>query len=382
MTLVGAGGNIGSHLVPQLARLADLKRVVLIDMDAYESSNLMSQDIRPGDKGRRKAAVQARRLRRIRPELTVVAIDAPVETVPLGKLRSDVVLTALDSRRSRQHVNEAVWRLGALWIDAGVDAGKLLARISMFMPGPRQPCLECTWDDRDYAQLEQRYSCHPADHHQFSTNAPSALGALAAALTTLECRKLLGGERGPDLFGRHILVDAAHHGTDVTAFRRNADCRLVDHSPWRIRRLDRAPSQLTIAEALELRVVDGDGVAGIRVEGSSFVTRLTCSRCGKVERLLRSLVSLQAGARRCRCCGGALIAGAFDLLERLEAPHLTAWSSRRTLRSIGLRSGDVISVGTPDRESHYELANEPTRTAQLRSAVRGNDGRQDSAELS
>jgi molybdopterin/thiamine biosynthesis adenylyltransferase len=336
---------------------------MLIDRDVYEPANLSSQEILPRDVGRRKVTVQARRLREIRPDLEVVTIHAPVETVPLGKLRGDIVLTALDSRRARQHVNEVVCRLAVPWIDAGVDAGALLARVSMFMPGSDQPCMECTWDERDYAALEQRYSCHPSDHQTFSTDAPSSLGAVAAALMALECGKILSAEPDPGLFGRQILVDAAHHGASVTRFRRNAGCRLADHSRWRIRRLDRTAAQLTIADALELGTTDlaCEADCGIRVESSSFVTKLTCSSCGKAHALLRTLASL--GAPRCRSCGSTMTASGFDLQERLEGERLEPRMLRRTLRSVGLRPGDVFTVGTPGCENHFELADEQSPAA-------------------
>ncbi|HEY7545044.1 MAG TPA: ThiF family adenylyltransferase, partial [Blastocatellia bacterium] len=55
--LVGAGGNIGSHLAPHLARMPEVGRVTLIDKDFYESTNLRSQDITARDVGKSKAAV-------------------------------------------------------------------------------------------------------------------------------------------------------------------------------------------------------------------------------------------------------------------------------------------------------------------------------------
>jgi len=117
---IGAGGNIGSHLVPHLGRLPGIERVTLVDPDNYERRNLWSQDITPGAIGRSKARVQARRLQRINPQLRVEAIASAVEDVPLGRLRCDLILACLDSRRARQTVNEVAWRLGIPWIDAGV----------------------------------------------------------------------------------------------------------------------------------------------------------------------------------------------------------------------------------------------------------------------
>jgi tRNA A37 threonylcarbamoyladenosine dehydratase len=102
VTLIGAGGNIGSHLVPHLGRMPGIQKVTLVDRDIYEERNLISQDILADDIDKPKAHVQASRLRAINPNLHVTPIVGAVENLPLGILRSDVVLTALDSRRSRQ----------------------------------------------------------------------------------------------------------------------------------------------------------------------------------------------------------------------------------------------------------------------------------------
>src|SRR5439155_23871873 len=131
-------------------------------------------------------AVQARRLRRINPALAVTEIFAAVENVALGLLRGAVLLACLDSRAARRSVNTAVWRLGMPWIDAGVLADGLLARVNVYLPGPDQPCLECAWEERDYEALEQEYPC-AGQGVAPATNAPSALGALAASLQALEC---------------------------------------------------------------------------------------------------------------------------------------------------------------------------------------------------
>src|SRR5205823_9529388 len=66
VTVVGAG-DIGTHLLPHLARMWGVRRVTVIDRDRYEEKNLTSQNITRRDVGKRKAMVQASRLRRINP---------------------------------------------------------------------------------------------------------------------------------------------------------------------------------------------------------------------------------------------------------------------------------------------------------------------------
>ncbi len=87
--------------------------------------------------GKAKAQVQTRRLRQINRGLRTRAFGQPLEDLPLGALRCDVILAAVDSRRTRMAINQAAWRLGVPWINAGMDADGLLARVQVFMPATR-----------------------------------------------------------------------------------------------------------------------------------------------------------------------------------------------------------------------------------------------------
>src|SRR5712691_9847078 len=99
VAVVGAGGNIGSHLVPHLARASGLSRVTLIDRDRYESDNLHTQDIDKRDIGHPKADVQARRLHRINGGPEVAALNIAVEDVPLGASSTAMRARRLPARR-------------------------------------------------------------------------------------------------------------------------------------------------------------------------------------------------------------------------------------------------------------------------------------------
>ncbi len=148
-------GNIGSHLVPHLARLPPVARLVLVDPDTYDANNLQSQDFSSSAVGGSKVAVQARRLRQINPHLRIDTLPRAVETVPMGRLRGAVILACVDSRAARQTINQIAWRLGVPWIDAGVEPRAGLARVNAYLPGPSTPCLECAWGDDDYAHLDR-----------------------------------------------------------------------------------------------------------------------------------------------------------------------------------------------------------------------------------
>lgn len=160
--LLAGCGNIGSFLVPHLARLPGLERITLVDPDRYEAAQVRTQNALPRDVGRPKAVVQAERLRAIDPSLAVRAVVAPLEELPTGHFRSGVVISALDSRLARLHLAERAWRMASPFVDTAIDAGAWLARVDVTLPGPGAPCLECGWGDDDYAALEQRAPCADA----------------------------------------------------------------------------------------------------------------------------------------------------------------------------------------------------------------------------
>ena len=86
VVLVGCG-NIGSHLVPLVARWKEVGEVTLVDFDVYEPKNVASQSIDARDLGPRspcKRGACARLIRRSR-----FSPFARVEDVALGRLRAD-----------------------------------------------------------------------------------------------------------------------------------------------------------------------------------------------------------------------------------------------------------------------------------------------------
>ena len=351
LIVVGAGGNIGSHLVPHLGRMAAVGSITLVDGDTYEAANLAGQDIRACDVGRPKVLVQAARLKAINPALRVVARREVVEALPLGELRADAILACLDSRAARQSVNEAAWRLGVPWVDAGVEGTQLLARVNVYRPAAEAPCLECAWDERDYAALEARYPCGYGAART-PTHAPSSLGAAAAALQAIECQRVLGDAGRPPLTSGELLVDLAHRRQYVTSFRRNPSCRLADHEPWTIQVLNAGPRGLTAAEVFGLA---GAASCGVGVAGARVSRRRVCERCGWDDRGLRFIHPSRVPPR-CRRCGGHLVSPGADTAEELTPDMVRGPAGGRALAGLGVRPHDVLVVRTREGEAHFELA--------------------------
>jgi molybdopterin/thiamine biosynthesis adenylyltransferase len=337
-----------------------------VDPDRYERHNLLSQDIEPAAIGRKKVAAQAQRLARICPGAVIDPIPSDVRRVPLGRLRADVIFGCVDSRASRQAVNTVAWRLGVPWIDAGVDAGGLLARVQVFRPMDASVCVECYWDDTDYARIEQTYPCQAVSGSRFSTGTPSPLGSLAASLQALEGRKVLAGQWDQALVNRKLVIDASYHKHYVPGFRPVDTCRF-DHVRWRPQLLECSEAELTLGQALELGRVGGAGPVFLEVEHARFVRRLTCIECHDSVEVLRRVNRVAGQLGRCPSCDGPQFAPAFDLLHSLSSADLNGGELSLSLRRIGLGPGDVYSVRGPEGSVQFEIPSSRFRSVESNS---------------
>jgi molybdopterin/thiamine biosynthesis adenylyltransferase len=372
-------GNIGSPLVPLLARNPRITEAVLGDPDVYEAKNLVGQAIERGDVGRPKVLAQARRLKQLRPDMEVHAYQAEIADVPPGLLRCHVMLSCVDSPAARRQANEAAWRLGAWLVDGAVDGDGLLGRVCVYRPGPDGPCLECAWSDETYAAADQTYPCLGGRRPEAPpTGAPAALGSLVASIMAVENDKILAGRLDESLAGRGVLVDMKHHVHELTRYIRNPLCRF-DHATWAIEDIDAAPSRLTLAGLVE-RAGGGDRPGGpwrVALEGHAFARMLCCVQCGWHRPIgLRLARRLPPSRRRCELCGGGMIARGIDLVEQLEGPMLRGRTGRRSLSSFGIAAGDVVTVAGPDGETHYMLGRRAARDGPPSPARRRRAGRE------
>ena len=248
-------------------------------------------------------------------------------------------------------MNQAALLLGVAWIDSGVKGDDFLARVNVYRPGPRNPCLECAWDERDYRNLAHEYPCLGGMTTPPSTRAASSLGALAASLQAIECAKLLEGSVEP---GLQVLIDAAHHKLYVTRFKRNPDCRIGSHETRRIRKLTEGPDELTLGEALGLGRYRLESTS-LRVEGKSFVRALICAACSRRREALQLAADWAAFSRTCRRCRGSMTALGFDVVDSIERSALSSRSLGRSLRTLGFREGEVFTVSSRAHEKYFEL---------------------------
>ncbi len=355
IAVVGAG-NIGSHVVPLLARLPGLGRLIIVDRDVYEAKNLRGQACGPADVGKAKAYVQAARARRLAPALDVRAVVGDVATLPFGVFRAHLVVGCLDSRAARQCLGEIAFRMGLPYLDGGVDVRGLIARVSVFDARVADaPCVACAWGEADYAALEQVQPCQDAPSTAApATDAPAALGALTASLLAIECEKWMRGGEDRLAAGAEVMLDASSHTHHRTRERRNPACRF-DHERWTIECLGAGPSALSVDTLLAHAAATPDD-ATLAVAGQRFVTQVACGACGTTRPLVRLAAALRPRDRICLACGRPTAPRGWDLVDRVAAASLGPAARRRPLHALGFRHGDVVAIDRGGAVRHFELA--------------------------
>jgi hypothetical protein len=349
VTVVGAGGVIGSRAVRLLARMPEVGRLTVVDPDRYEERNIGTHDIDRDAIGEWKVDVLARQIGAIDPTIEVIPHARRIEDLPLTVASADVLVSCPDSRRARQVVNQVAWRLGIPWADAGVDGGSALARVSVRVPSPTAACLECAWSPEDYAALASEYAC-AGRADGVRTGSPAWLGALAGALLVSECGRLLGA-RSPstDPDSRQWVIDAGTRMAVMTHYRRSPSC-LFDHRMWEIRTLAREPGELLLIDAFDL---PAGSCRELAIEGHAFVRRLRCTECGQEREALVLSGRLLPGQDRCdECNDGVMEPVAFHDVSALDRRTVESGGfGHLTLADVGCQTGDVISLG----ETHFVL---------------------------
>ena len=354
--VIGAG-NIGSHLLPYIARMSSVGEVWLIDPDTYEEKNLRSQSIALQDISQPKVYIQGRRLLELNPKLVVKVFVREVESMPLGLLRAACLLSCVDNRRTRQFINRWIRRVGTAWIDSGIEVSDLMARISLFLPNHGNSCYECTWNDEHYATLEQVYSCeHMRVPETHPTNAPASLGGLAASLQAISCERLLQGEINSEGSSEEMIFSARWQKLWVHSLPLNSACRF-DHAGWEVERVVHSPASLHFADFKDLLQVKRGGPIFFTLPGQSFVRQLSCRRCSHTDSIFYVRRRLSSHQLTCRC-GQTRIPSGYDMTERVPLEPLIHQYGNQALDHVGIESGDILSFETNAQVSHIELGGE------------------------
>lgn len=211
--VIGAGGLGGPASLVLAA--AGVGRLVLLDDDAVETSNLNRQPLfGEADLGARKAAAAAARLATLHPSLRVEALDRRFDAADAVELvRSvDVLVDGSDNFPTKFLANDAALKADRPLVHGGVL--RTTAQILSVVPRGMAGCLRCLFEEPPPQGLVP--SCAEA-------GVVGALAGFAGALMGAEAVRLLQGERGA-YEGRLFVYESRAARFRIVPVRRRSAC--------------------------------------------------------------------------------------------------------------------------------------------------------------
>ncbi|MEO8662025.1 MAG: ThiF family adenylyltransferase [Bryobacteraceae bacterium] len=356
--LVVGAGALGNEILKNLALLG-FERVVVVDLDSIEASNLSRTVLyRDSDIGRGKAAAASAAFQAIYNKATVQPLRANILfDVGLGLFDwADIILAGLDNREARLWINRCAWKVGKPWFDGAIEGLSGLARV--FLPG-QPPCYECTLGETDWAILDRRMSCNllTADD-TLAGKVPTTptTSAVIAGIQVQEAMKYLHGL--PVLAGKAFVFDGMHHTSYVVEYTENPDC-WSHHQFEEIVRLPLRSNTTTLA-ALHARAKADLVSMDVTLEFSrDVIYQLICPACGHHDEIFAAVGSVTTGQARCPHDGstrGVVAIHSFNGTEAFGA---------RTLDTLGLPPWDIFTARSESREIGYVLAGDAPQVLEL-----------------
>ena len=197
MAIVGLGG-LGSPVVQYLAA-AGVGRLILIDFDRVELSNLQRQPIHQTDQiGQFKVNSAAQHIAKLNPHTQVSVMTQPLaESDPEHWLpKVDMVLDCSDNFATRHYLNQMTWQFHKPLISAAVV--RFEGQLTVFdRQIKHSPCYRCL-----YAESSDQTTC--SDNGVLSP-AAGMLGCMQAVEAIKHCLNI-----GTPLVGKLLIVDVLH----------------------------------------------------------------------------------------------------------------------------------------------------------------------------
>lgn len=352
--LVIGAGALGNEILKNLALLG-FRRIVLVDLDRIEESNLSRTILFRGeDVGQFKAHAAAAAYRNVSPQATVQPLVANVlHECGLGLFEwSDVILAGLDNREARLWINRSAWKVNRPWIDGAIEGINGVARV--FLPGAA-PCYECTLGEVDWTILDRRMSCNLLAHRDDTEGkvpTTPTISSIIAGIQVQEAVKLIHGM--PTLASRAFIFEGLNHSSYTVEYTENPDCMSHCTLP-EIVRLAEGSDALTL-ESLRARAQRDLGTDDVVIEFSREVIRnLACPNCGEREELFVPVGRVRYEEGRCRKDGQ------MRVVETVHGYTGTEAYGTRNLDQLGLPLFDMFVARSSDREIGYLLYGDKSR---------------------
>jgi molybdopterin/thiamine biosynthesis adenylyltransferase len=206
--IAGAGG-LGSPVSIYLA-VAGVGRIILVDKDAVERTNLNRQILHyDRNIGRKKTASAEEKLRAINPDITVEVLDTTIDETNVHELvgNADGIVDAMDNFPTRYLLNRVALKMGIPLFHGAIRG--LYGQATTVLPG-KTACLRCVFP-------------HPPPKEVFPVVGvtPGFIGMVQAT----EVVKYLVGT-GELLANRLLLWDGERAVVEEIALERDPSCEV------------------------------------------------------------------------------------------------------------------------------------------------------------
>lgn len=211
--ILGLGG-LGSPAAAYLAS-AGIGRLVLVDDDQVELSNLQRQIIHTTDRiGQSKAESARTAIAQMNPDCQVETVVERVDTARLAALLAqvDLIVDCTDNFRTRQAINEVCVAQSKPFVSAA--AIRFSGQVTVFdTRHADSPCYACAFPPSDDLRVD--------DCATMGVFAP-LVGMIGSTEAAEAIKTLLG--IGDNLQGRLMMLDALSMQWQTLQLERNPDC--------------------------------------------------------------------------------------------------------------------------------------------------------------
>jgi adenylyltransferase/sulfurtransferase len=328
LLVVGAGAL--GHEILKNAALLGFRKIVLVDLDRIEDSNLARTVLyRDRDIDSYKADVAARAFAELAPNATIQPLVANIiHGVGLGVFEwSDMILAGLDNREARLWINRSAWKVNRPWIDGAIEGINGVARV--FLPGVA-PCYECTLGEVDWKLLQKRMSCNLLVLEQETEGkipTTPTISSIVAGLEVQEAVKLIHGL--PTLASKGYVFEGLNHSSYVVEYTENPDC-MSHYTLPEIVHLPEKASQLTLQDLRDCARGDFGGEEVVIEFSRDVIHKFVCPHCHHEELLFAPAGSV-----------------AFDIAKCPEDGHLRVVETLHSFAGGTNSQGDSISWDCP-----------------------------------
>ncbi len=354
LLVVGAGA-LGNEILKNAALLG-FRRVVVVDMDRIDESNLSRTILyRNDDIGRYKARVAADAYQKIASDsLVQPIIENVVHGCGLGLFEwSDVIVAGLDNREARLWINRSAWKVNRPWVDGAIEGINGVVRV--FVPG-EPPCYECTLGAVDWALLQRRMSCNLLaleQNEEGKTPTTPTISSVIAGIQVQEAVKMIHGL--PTLAGKGYIFEGLNHSSYTVEYTENPDC-MSHYTVPDIIHLPEASSEVTLVELLERARADTDSDDTVIEFSRDVIQKLVCPCCGEEEEMYAPAGKIRMQEATCAKDGQLRtvvslhgFSGNEDFgyrrLDQLGLPLLDLFIARSAKREVGfIPFGDARQV--------------------------------------